>query len=569
MARLITRRLEKVEMLAKSASGTLEPTVYGVIDRVDKVDGELVPNILRRWKGTIGAMEPTEDEPTVLLVPKLEPFILKHKKYKNLFGGRGGMKTRFAQNVFIADVHSSGSKSYVLRERMTSLKESIYSGIEVAIKRSGLGGFLSVPSKWEIRNGNGGKLTFGGMQNIIDMKGASDFKRFLMEESEKTKQETIDILGPTLRDTPGAELWYLWNTGSSQDPMSKEFIIPYQADLDKCGYYEDDYHMIVRLTFEDNPWFMHDESLRQELEKDKQKVKRGIMSQSRFDGIWHGKFNDDVTNSVIKEDWFKACIDAHIKLGIGLKGAKVAACDPSDTGNDPCGYAARTGVVFTDIDEIEAANGNRKMDEACKRAIIYGADSFGYDADGLGATLRDNVDDGFNGKATQIFAYKGSTEIHDPMEEFKSETAQLTNRKEVLLNKDVLFNKKAQNILGIAERIFRTYEAVKAYDAIRAGEVVPIGAQHDPETLISFCSKSIKPEMLEKLKAEACKTPIKPGPTVRFYTKDELRKGVILPDGSRLKIPSPNLFDAAVVSLDKGSIIDMHKHQTINFSSEW
>lgn len=550
-------RLERVEPLVKAQSGSLEPTVYGVIDRVDSVNGDLVPNIIRRWKGTIGNMHETEEDPTVFIVPKLEPFILKHKKYKNLFGGRGGMKTRFAQNVFIADVHSSGSKNYVLRERMTSLKESIYSGIETSIKRSGLGGFISVPSKWEIRNSNGGRFAFGGMQNIIDMKGAADFKRFLMEEAEKTKQETIDVLGPTLRDTKGAELWYLWNTGSSQDPMSKEFIIPYQSELDKCGYYEDEYHMIVKLTYKDNPWFEYDESLMQELEKDKQKVKRGIMSQSRFNGIWNGDFNDDVANSVIKEDWFKACIDAHIKLGIDVRGAKVAACDPSDTGNDPCGYAARQGIVFTDVDEIEAENGNRKMDEACKRAISYGVDSFGYDADGLGATLRDNVDICFNGKNTQIYAYKGSSEIHDPCGEFKSETAQLTNRKEKLLNKDVLYNKKAQNIINIAERIFRTYEAVVE------------GKYHDPETLISFCSKSIKPEMLEKLKAEACKTPIKPGDTVKFYTKDELRRGVALPDGSRLKIPSPNLFDAAVVSLDKGAIINMHKHIDIDFDSEW
>lgn len=537
----LARRLDNLEMLAKAASGRLEPTVYGVIDRIDNIDGELVPNILRRWKGTIGAMEASNEEPTVLLVPKLEPFILKHKKYKNLYGGRGAMKTRFAQNVFIADVHSNGSKNYVLRERMSSLKESIYSGIETSIKRSGLGGFLSVPSKWEIRNGNGGRFTFGGMQNILDMKGASDFQRFLMEESEKTKQETIDILGPTLRDTPGAELWYLWNTGSSQDPMSKEFITPYQAELDKHGFYEDDYHLIVKLTYEDNPWFFHDESLSQELEKDQQKVKRGIMSQSRFDGIWHGKFNDDVANSVIKEDWFKACIDAHLKLGIEPRGVKVAACDPSDTGNDPCGYAARHGIVFEDIDEIEAENGNRKMDEACKRAIVYGVDSFGYDADGLGATLRDNVSSSFKGKGTQIYAYKGSSEIHHPMAEFKSETAQLTNTKKKLLNKDVLHNKKAQNIIRIAERIFRTWEAVEE------------GRYHDPDTLISFCSKTIKPEMLEKLKAEACKTPIKPGSTVRFYTKDELRKGIMLPDGSRLKIPSPNIFDACVVSLDKDS----------------
>lgn len=550
MSNTLTKRLDRIEPLIKAASGSLEPTVYGVVDRVDNIDGELVPNIIRRWKGSIGDMKPTDDNPTVLLVPKLEPFILKYKKYKCLFGGRGGMKTMFAQNVFVSEVHSSGIKNFVLRERMKALKDSIFSGIETTIKKSGLGGFISVSSKWEIRNSNGGKFVFGGMQNIIDMKGASAFKRFLMEEAEKTSQKTIDTLGPTLRDISGAELWYLWNTGSSQDPMSKEFIIPYQAELDRDGMYEDDHHMIVKLTYKDNPWFEHDESLQQELEKDRSKVEKGIMSKARFKGIWDGSFNDEIANSVINEDWFTACIDAHKKLGIEQRGAVVAACDPSDTGNDPCGYMARQGIVVFEVDEIQGENGNRKMDEACKRAILDGCDSFGYDADGLGATLRDNVDKSFSGKTVNIYAYKGSSEINDPEAEFKSETAGLTNRADNLINKDVLYNKKAQNILSYSERIFRTWEAVVE------------GKYHDPDTLISFASydeetnTGIKPQMMEKLKAESSKVPIKQGDTVRFYTKPELRKGVAMPDGSRLVIPSPNLFDACVLSFDKASIIN-------------
>jgi len=540
----IMKDLNKLKVLANAASGNLEPTVYGVIDRVDMVDGELVPNIIRKWEGTVGSMTPTDKEPTVLLVEKLEPFILRVKKYKMLFGGRGGMKTRFAQNVFISEVHSTACKNYVLRETMKSLKDSIFAGIESSIKKSGLGGFISVPSQWEQRNVNGGKFVFGGLSDVVNMKGAAEFKRFLMEEAEKTKQSTIDVLGPTLRDMPGAELWYLWNTGSSQDPMSKEFITPYQAQLDKTGFYEDDHHMIVKLTFEDNPWFQYDESLQGELEKDRQKVKRGIMSQARFDGIWYGKFNDDVANSVIREDWFKACIDAHKKLGIERRGAIVSACDPSDSGNDPFGYIARQGIVFFSVDEIEGENGNRKMDDACRRAIMDGCDSFGYDADGLGATLRDNVSSAFNGKRVSVFAYKGSSAIHNPEAVFKSETADIKSGGKPLLNKDVLYNKKSQSVINFAERVFRTYEAVIE------------GKYHDPETLISFDSETIKPEMLEKLKAEACKTPIRPGDTVRFYTKDELRKGVPLPDGSRLKIPSPNLFDSAVLSFDKSSIIN-------------
>ena len=554
------KRLDIIEPQIMAQQGMLESSVYGIVDRVDKVDGALIPNCVRKWKGTIGDMSPTDEEPTIYLIEKLEPMILKHKKYKCMYGSRGGTKSRMAQDVTAGEVNSQGSKVFVLRERMKALKESIYAGIEKSIKDLSLAGFRSVPSHWEIRHKTGGKFTFGGMQNIIDMKGTSNYKIFLMEEAAKTKQNTIDTLGPTLRDTPGAELWWLWNPESSQDPMSKEFINPYRAELDKFGCYEDEHHLIIHVSHKDNHWFKWDESLSQELAKDKVKVEKGIMSKSRFGWIWGDKFNDDIDTSVVTEDFFNACIDAHIKLGFEAIGAKTAACDPSDVGNDPCGYAARTGVVFDDIDEIEAADGNRKMDLACQRAIMYGADSFGYDADGLGATLRDNVSKAFNGKKINVYAYKGSSKIHDPKAQFKSETTMLTRRNESLKNEDVLSNKKAQNIINTAERILRTYEAVV------------LGKYHDPSTLISFATYNpetktgIKPEMMEKLKAEACKTPVKPGDTIKFYTKEELRKGVLMPDGSRVSIPSPNLWDAVVISLDKDSTIEILNTE-INFAS--
>ena len=555
------KRLDIIEPQILAQQGMLEVSVYGIVNRVDKVDGVLVPNCVRKWKGTIGAMVPTNEEPTIYLIEKLEPMILKHKKYKCMYGSRGGTKSRMAQDVTAGEVNSQGSKVFVLRERMKALKESIYAGIEKSINDLSLAGFRSVPSHWEIRHKTGGKFTFGGMQNIIDMKGTSNYKIFLMEEAAKTKQNTIDTLGPTLRGTPGAELWWLWNPESSQDPMSKEFINPYRAELDKHGYYEDEHHLIVHVSHKDNHWFKWDESLSQELAKDKIKVEKGIMSKSRFGWIWGNKFNDDIDSSVVTEDWFEACIDAHLKLGFDVVGAKTAACDPSDVGNDSCGYAARTGVVFEDIDEIDAADGNRKMDMACQRAIMYGADSFGYDADGLGATLRDNVNKAFNGKKVNVYAYKGSSKIHDPKAQFKSETTTLTQRNENLKNEDVLSNKKAQNIINVAERILRTYEAVV------------LGKYYDPDTLISFATYNpetkvgIKPEMLEKLKAEACKTPVKPGDTIRFYTKPELRKGIMMPDGSRVSIPSPNLWDAVVTSLDKDSTIDVLNTTEINFDS--
>lgn len=49
-----------------------------------------------------------------------------------MFGGRGGTKSRMAQDVTAGEVNSQGSKVFVLRERMKALKESIYAGIEKA-----------------------------------------------------------------------------------------------------------------------------------------------------------------------------------------------------------------------------------------------------------------------------------------------------------------------------------------------------------------------------------------------------------------------------------------------------
>ena len=154
----LRNRLSILEPQILAQAGMLEHSVYGIVDRVDKVDGVLTPNIIRKWKGTIGNMKPSDEEATILLIEKLEPLILIHKKHKGMWGGRGGTKSRMAQDVTSGEVNSQGSKVFVLRERMKALKESIYAGIEKSIKDLGLTGFRSVPSHWEIRHKTGGLI---------------------------------------------------------------------------------------------------------------------------------------------------------------------------------------------------------------------------------------------------------------------------------------------------------------------------------------------------------------------------------------------------------------------------
>ena len=258
---------------------------------------------------------------------------------------------------------------------------------------------------------------------------------------------------------------------------------------------------------------------------------------------------DDVSFALL---WKKRIVPSGIRLAFlqsvvnDLGAILFAAGLTSAIGSDAAGYIERQGVIFTCLDEIDGENGNRKFDVAARNALNFGVDSFGWDGDGLGAILRDQAANHFGETRVNTFMYKGSSEVHQPNAAFNFNNSNI-NIVSGRLNKDVFANKKAQNITMFAERVYKTYEAVVH------------GKYHNPEDLISFCSKSIKPEMLQKMRAESSKLPLKPSDKIRFYTKEELRRGIVVSgsDGHKLKIPSPNILDAAVLSFDKASIISV------------
>ena len=449
-------------------------------------------------------------------------------------------KSIMAMDVMIGEVNASGAGVFCLREQMKSLSQSIYKGINGRVNALSFAGFTPVESRWRIDHKNGGIFSFGGLGNVQEMKSLFEYKYFLLEESARTSQQAIDVLGPTLRGVPGAELWYLWNPESFTDPMSKEFIIPYQDQLNAQGFYEDDYHLIINVGYEDNPWFMSDESLRTEIEKDREKLEKGIMSKSRFNHIWHGQFNDDIENGLIDPDWFDACIDASEKLGFKVRGGVVASHDPADTGEDAKGYAARQGVHFFNLAEIESPDGNQGFDQATQLAIKDNCDSFIWDCDGMGALLRRQAATNFDNTKTALTMFKGSESPHLP--DAVCESIEQFGTKETKLNKDVFRNKRAQNYAQIAERCRKTYESVVH------------GVYHNPDELISFAGDM---PLLKKLKAELCRLPVKPNGTGRLelYTKQEMRKGILMPDGQKLVLPSPNLADCIMMSFDQSAQI--------------
>lgn len=536
----LAKRIDKIEPLVAANCGEIKESVYGIVDRVDVVDGVKVPHFCRRWKGTIGNMRPTDEEPTIYCIEKLEPLLIKHKKHKRVFGGRGGAKSILAFDAMIGEVNASGAKVFVMREHMNSLEESVFEGIERRISDLAMAGFTSVNSKWAIRNANSGVFKFGGLKNVVSKKGAFGYKFFLIEEAEATSQRAIDLLSPTLRGMDGCEMWMIWNPRSINDPMSKMYITPYQAELDRYGYYEDDFNLIIRVDYTDNPWFEHDESLRQELANAKKQLREKIITQSKFNHIWHGGFMDDIENGIIKEEWFDSCVDAHKLLGFEPAGGTIFAFDPADTGKDAHGYAVRHGRVVTSVGEIDAENGNRATDEACGLARKSLADYFRWDCDGLGATLRDNVARGLSGSKIDAIMFKGSETPDDPDKPF--DDGAIYGFKNTPTNKQAVRNKRAHGYVMLARAMRITHEAVQK---AKSGMCPAINV----DELISFDSDGLGRNR-QKLKSELCRLPLKPASgQILLYSKDEMAKGILMADGSRLVIPSPNMGDSVMMTM--------------------
>lgn len=534
MAKKLASKLDRLEAEATTllGSGVGKMTVYGIVD--------MNLNIVRKWIRQGNSFIESSEDATVLIPEKLEPLLLKRKKYKVIYGGRGGGKSIAVMDLLAAESKDYGSSVMCFREVQKSLKESVFKGLKGEIRRLGFEGFRVVESQGEIRHANGALFSFWGLNtNLANMKSLYGYKRFWTEEAETISQESLDTMGPTLRGIDDAEMWFTFNPKSSENPISKAFIVPFQDALLRDGYYEDDYHLIIKVGYNDNPWFMNDKTLRDELEKDRQKVKAGHMRQSKFDWIWNGEFSDDVDDAIIPSDWFDACVDAHIKLGFKPKGQIVVAHDPSDTGPDPKGLCIRHGSVIMDVIENDTGDANAGCDWATNIAIEKNADVFTWDCDGMGVALNKQVNESISGKHMDMVMFKGSHSPDFPTQIYQGEKSETARPKR---NEDVFKNKRAQYYWWLRDRMYATYRAVKD------GEYV------DPDDMLSFSSEI---RHLSKLRAELCRIPrvYNGSGTIQIMTKADMK--------NKLKIPSPNLADSVMMSLTKHVKLDNKQNKYV------
>lgn len=182
-------------------------------------------------------------------------------------------------------------------------------------------------------------------------------------------------------------------------------------------------------------------------------------------------YTASVVGVVIPQIWVQAAVDADKKLGIQLRGAKSAAFDVGDEGDD-CALAVTTGVR---VDSVTSWSGKgADIFASVKRVFtlcdLLGLDEFDYDADGLGAGVRGDarVLNEERARKLKAIAFRGSGEVVDKDKPIPSAAPRNQKRDpgEVLrLNGDYFENAKAQGWFDLRARFQRTYRAIEMHAA--------------------------------------------------------------------------------------------------------
>lgn len=457
-------------------------------------------------------------EQNLQIPEKLLP-MLKPKRFKIVYGGRGGAKSNSFALILLALVAGRALKVLCLREFMNSIEDSVYSLLVGEVLRLNLPGFKIL--RRSIIHENGGGIAFKGMaRSPHSVKSAHGYDIAWFEEAQTCSQESLDLLIPTIREA-GSELWFSLNPISAEDPISARFLVPWLDRLEQTAFHEDADHLVIKINFYDNPWFP-------EVLEQTRRIDEAMMSPSKYTHVWLGGFADELDNALIQVEWFDACVNAHQVLGFEAVGQRIATHDPSDLGADAKGYLFRHGSVVKRIEEKRNANVNDGCDWAMQLATQDRADVYSWDCDGLGAALNRQTATYFKESDVRVLQYKGSQKVELPKAFYQPVPG--SGVLEGKTNEQTFKNKRAQCYTQLRDRMLRTYDAITNQ------------RYHDPALMLSFDTTTIDPAVLRRFRAEIWRLPVKPHPNglIQLYRKDEMR--------TQFKIPSPNLADCAAMS---------------------
>jgi phage terminase large subunit len=205
------------------------------------------------------------------------------KRYKVLYGGRGGAKSWGIARALLILARQKTLRILCAREYQNSIKESVHKLLSDQIEAMGLAGEYEILQA-EIRHRLTGSLfMFKGIRhNVQEIKSTEGVDICWLEEAQSVTGESWDILIPTIRKE-ASEIWISFNPNLSTDETYKRFILEKNDDA-----------FIVKISWRDNPWFP------EVLKKEKDKLK--LKDPDAYLHVWEGECKKSLDGAVYAQE---------------------------------------------------------------------------------------------------------------------------------------------------------------------------------------------------------------------------------------------------------------------------
>jgi phage terminase large subunit len=229
---------------------------------------------------------------TLAEFPEKLQCLFTKKRYKVLYGGRGGAKSWGIARALLIMAAERPLRILCARELQTSIKDSVHKLLSDQIIGLGMGEFFT-PTQAAIRGINGSEFAFAGLRsNVSQIKSFEGVDICWVEEAQTVSRSSWNVLIPTIRKE-GSEIWVSFNPELEEDETYQRFVVhpPKEA-------------IVQRINWSDNPWFP--ETLRQE------KDELAIRDPEAYRNVWEGLCRRTVEGAVFASQMALAEIEERI-----------------------------------------------------------------------------------------------------------------------------------------------------------------------------------------------------------------------------------------------------------------
>ena len=209
---------------------------------------------------------------TEITIPEAFADIFKPKRYKVLYGGRGGAKSHAIARYLLLAGMQKKSRFLCARELQGSIGDSVHKLLSDIIDAHDLNWFYEV-QKATIIGKNGTEFIFKGLKhNATEIKSTEGIDKAWVEEAEKVSSNSWEILIPTIRKAD-SEIIISFNPKHPSDPTYVNFVEN-----------KDEHMWVKKVSWRDNPFFGG------ELDLERQRMLR--TDPVAYNHIWEGEFDE-------------------------------------------------------------------------------------------------------------------------------------------------------------------------------------------------------------------------------------------------------------------------------------